>query len=163
MLQHYQSGAQTRLVPELMAAVPETYVEVHPDTATRAGLADGDLADVVSRRGTVRARVRCVPTIRVDLVFLPFHFPGDGQGEPADQPGAGPDQPDAGVQGVRGAAGGSHVRRKIVIVGYGMAGARLAEEIRRRDTDGVAADRARRRARTPRTTGSCCPVWSVAG
>jgi assimilatory nitrate reductase catalytic subunit len=79
VLQHYQSGAQTRLVPELMAAVPEMYVEVHPDTAARAGFADGDLADVVSRRGTVRARVRCVPTIRVDLVFLPFHFPGDAR------------------------------------------------------------------------------------
>jgi assimilatory nitrate reductase catalytic subunit len=79
VLQHYQSGAQTRLVPELLAAVPEAYVEVHPDTATRAGLADGDLADIVSRRGTVRARVRCVPTIRIDLVFLPFHFPGAGR------------------------------------------------------------------------------------
>jgi assimilatory nitrate reductase catalytic subunit len=79
VLQHYQSGAQTRLVPELVAAVPEVYVEVHPDTAARAGLADGDLADVVSRRGTVRARVRCVATIRVDLVFLPFHFPGTGR------------------------------------------------------------------------------------
>jgi assimilatory nitrate reductase catalytic subunit len=76
VLAHYQSGAQTRLVPELMAAAPEAHVEVHPDTAARAGLADGDLADVVSRRGTVRARVRCVATIRVDLVFLPFHFPG---------------------------------------------------------------------------------------
>jgi assimilatory nitrate reductase catalytic subunit len=79
VLQHYQSGAQTRLVPELMAAVPELYVEVHPDTAARAGVVDGDLADVTSRRGTVRARVRCVPTIRVDLVFLPFHFPGDAR------------------------------------------------------------------------------------
>jgi assimilatory nitrate reductase catalytic subunit len=79
VLQHYQSGAQTRLVPELMAAVPEMYVEVHPDTAARAGLENGDLADVVSRRGTVRARVRCVATIRIDLVFLPFHFPGAGR------------------------------------------------------------------------------------
>lgn len=79
VLAHYQSGAQTRLVPELMAAVPEMYVEVHPDTAARAGLENGDLADVVSRRGTVRARVRCVPTIRIDLVFLPFHFPGAGR------------------------------------------------------------------------------------
>jgi assimilatory nitrate reductase catalytic subunit len=79
VLQHYQSGAQTRLVPELLRAVPEVFVEVHPDTAARAGVADGDLADVVSRRGVVRARVRYVPTIRVDLVFLPFHFPGDAR------------------------------------------------------------------------------------
>ena len=75
VLQHYQSGAQTRRIAELTAAVPEAYVEVHPDTAERAGLADGDLAAVTSRRGAVRARVRCVPTLRPDLVFLPFHFP----------------------------------------------------------------------------------------
>jgi assimilatory nitrate reductase catalytic subunit len=76
VLQHYQSGAQTRLVEELVAIVPEAFVEVHPDTAERAGLADGDAAVVSSRRGAVRAKVRCTPTIRPDLVFLPFHFPG---------------------------------------------------------------------------------------
>lgn len=77
VLQHYQSGAQTRLVAELVGAVPEAFVEVHPDTAARAGLADGDWAMVVSRRGQVRARVRGVAGMRPDLVFLPFHFPGD--------------------------------------------------------------------------------------
>jgi assimilatory nitrate reductase catalytic subunit len=77
VLQHYQSGAQTRLVPELTGAVPDVFVEVHPDTARRAGLADGELAAVASRRGEVRARVRCVESLRPDLVFVPFHFPGD--------------------------------------------------------------------------------------
>ncbi|HVV21645.1 MAG TPA: molybdopterin oxidoreductase family protein, partial [Pseudonocardiaceae bacterium] len=76
VLQHYQSGAQTRRVPELMAAVPEVFVEIHPDTAARNGLVDGGFARVRSRRGAVRARVRCVPTMRWDVVFLPFHFPG---------------------------------------------------------------------------------------
>ena len=76
VLQHYQSGAQTRRVAELMAAVPEVYVEVHPDTAARAGLDEGDAALVSSRRGQVRATVRCVPSMRADVVFLPFHFPG---------------------------------------------------------------------------------------
>ncbi|MGW5264869.1 molybdopterin oxidoreductase family protein [Microbispora sp. NPDC004025] len=76
VLQHYQSGAQTRRVEELRAAVPEAYVEVHPDTARRAGLRDGAAAQVVGRRGRVLARVRCVPSMRPDVVFLPFHFPG---------------------------------------------------------------------------------------
>ncbi|USX56765.1 molybdopterin oxidoreductase family protein [Lentzea sp. HUAS12] len=79
VLQHYQSGAQTRRIGELLAAVPEMYVEVHPDTASRAGLAAGESAHVVSRRGTVTAVVRCVPSMRPDAVFLPFHFPGDGR------------------------------------------------------------------------------------
>jgi assimilatory nitrate reductase catalytic subunit len=76
VLQHYQSGAQTRLVAELCGAIDEVFVEVHPDTAGRAGLADGALAAVVSRRGQVIARVRYVPSMRPDVVFLPFHFPG---------------------------------------------------------------------------------------
>ena len=76
VLQHYQSGAQTRRIAELTAVVPEVFVEVHPDTAARSGLADGDCALVRSRRGETVARVRCVPSMRADLVFLPFHFPG---------------------------------------------------------------------------------------
>ena len=30
-----------------------------------------------SRRSEVRARVRYVPSLRSDVVFLPFHFPGE--------------------------------------------------------------------------------------
>ncbi|MCX6463543.1 MAG: molybdopterin oxidoreductase family protein, partial [Pseudonocardiales bacterium] len=78
VLVHYQSGAQTRRVAELAAISPEAFVEVHPATAARSGLADGDRALVLSRRGTVRARVRATPTLRPDTVFLPFHFGGDG-------------------------------------------------------------------------------------
>ncbi|TVT56389.1 molybdopterin oxidoreductase family protein [Amycolatopsis rhizosphaerae] len=76
VLQHYQSGAQTRLITELNDVVPEAYVEVHPDTAARCGLAEGDWARVSSRRGSTRARVRCVASMRPDVVFLPFHFGG---------------------------------------------------------------------------------------
>ncbi|WP_414937041.1 molybdopterin oxidoreductase family protein [Amycolatopsis sp. cmx-11-51] len=79
ILQHYQSGAQTRLVKELNDVAAEAFVEVHPDTAAHAGLAEGDLAVVRSRRGETVARVRCVPSLRPDLVFLPFHFPGAGR------------------------------------------------------------------------------------
>ena len=77
VLQHYQSGAQTRLVDELLSAVPEVFLEVHPDTADRAGLTDGGMVRVVSRRGEMSARVRHVASIRPDTVFLPFHFAGD--------------------------------------------------------------------------------------
>ncbi|MTD55077.1 molybdopterin oxidoreductase family protein [Amycolatopsis pithecellobii] len=76
VLQHYQSGAQTRLITELTDAVPEAYVEVHPDTAARYDLGDGDWAQLKSRRGAMTARVRCVSSMRADLVFLPFHFAG---------------------------------------------------------------------------------------
>ncbi|QUH02776.1 molybdopterin oxidoreductase family protein [Saccharopolyspora erythraea] len=75
VLAQYQSGAQTRRVPDLNAAAPESFVEIHPDTADRAGLSDGGLARVSSARGHTVARVRLVGTMRTDTVFLPFHFP----------------------------------------------------------------------------------------
>ncbi|MEW2067740.1 molybdopterin oxidoreductase family protein [Streptomyces sp. NPDC007346] len=79
VLAHYQSGAQTRRVPELVAAAAEAFVEVHPETALRAGVHDGRLARVVSRRGATVARVRTIASLRTDTVFLPFHFPGAGR------------------------------------------------------------------------------------
>ncbi|MGV9361423.1 molybdopterin oxidoreductase family protein [Amycolatopsis sp. NPDC003731] len=77
VLQHYQSGAQTRLIGELNEVVPEAFVEVHPDTAKRAGLEEGDRALIRSRRGETVARVRFAQSLKPDLVFLPFHFPGE--------------------------------------------------------------------------------------
>ncbi|MEV4149531.1 molybdopterin oxidoreductase family protein [Amycolatopsis sp. NPDC049691] len=77
VLQHYQSGAQTRLIGELNDVVPEVFVEVHPDTAKRAGLEEGDPARIRSRRGETVAKVRFAQSLRPDLVFLPFHFPGE--------------------------------------------------------------------------------------
>ncbi|MFF4604887.1 molybdopterin oxidoreductase family protein [Streptomyces sp. NPDC001339] len=76
---HYQSGAQTRRVAELSEAVPEAFVEIHPDTAARFGLTDRSLARITSARGGMTARVRLDPTLRADTVFVPFHFTGDGR------------------------------------------------------------------------------------
>jgi assimilatory nitrate reductase catalytic subunit len=77
LLEHYQSGAQTRRVPELSAAQPEPRLQMHPATALPLGIADGDLAEISNGRGTVRARAELTGDIRPDTLFLPFHFPGE--------------------------------------------------------------------------------------
>lgn len=79
VLAHYQSGAQTRRVPELAAAAGPMFVQVHPDTAARAGVCEGDDAVVVGRRGRVDVAVQCDDSMRLDTVFLPFHFAGDAR------------------------------------------------------------------------------------
>ncbi|MFJ8111572.1 molybdopterin oxidoreductase family protein [Streptomyces sp. NPDC096132] len=79
VLAHYQSGTQTRRVAELTEAVPEPFVEVHPDTAALYGLEEQSLALVSSARGSMTARVRLDGTMRLDTVFLPFHFPDEGR------------------------------------------------------------------------------------
>ena len=78
LLEHYQSGAQTRRVPELLDAQPDLRASLHPATAERLGIADGDPVAITNRRGTVRGRARLTPDIRPDAVFLPFHY-GDAE------------------------------------------------------------------------------------
>jgi len=79
LLVHYQSGSQTRRVPSLMAAAPEAFVEVHPDTASALGIEEGLPVKVVTRRGSVTCAARLSRAIRFDTVFMPFHFAGAGR------------------------------------------------------------------------------------
>ncbi len=78
VLQHYQSGAQTRRVDELNAAQPAPFVEVNPLLAHRLGIAEGMPVRLTSARGEVTATARLTPDIRPDTVFMPFHWAGEG-------------------------------------------------------------------------------------
>ncbi|MFC5503294.1 molybdopterin oxidoreductase family protein [Lysinimonas soli] len=78
LLGQYQSGTQTRRVPELMASHPHAEAQLHPAAAAGLGLADGDQVELSTPRGTVRCRVAVSADIRYDTVFLPFHF-ADGE------------------------------------------------------------------------------------
>ena len=78
LLEHYQSGAQTRRVPELANAQPELRATLHPAAAERYGIADGDPVELSNARGTVRATALLSGDVRPGDVFVPFHFAGDG-------------------------------------------------------------------------------------
>jgi assimilatory nitrate reductase catalytic subunit len=75
-LAQYQSGTQTRRVEQLAKLAPEPVLEINPVAARRAGVADGALVTLVSRRGTAIARARITRDIREDTVFVPFHWGG---------------------------------------------------------------------------------------
>ncbi len=79
VLAQYQSGAQTRRVPELNAAAPGPFVQLHPRLAERIGVGEGDRVAVVSRRGRAVAPARISTAIRADTVFMPFHWAGEGR------------------------------------------------------------------------------------
>jgi assimilatory nitrate reductase catalytic subunit len=76
LLEHYQSGSQTRRVEELDSAQPLARVQVHPATAARLGIAPGAPVRVASARGAVDCVAEVTADIRHDTVFLPFHFAG---------------------------------------------------------------------------------------
>lgn len=78
VLAQYQTGTQTRRVPELAAAEPAAFAEIHPDTARQHGLRAGDAVRLTTRRGTARMAVRLTRDIRRDTVFVPFHWSGEG-------------------------------------------------------------------------------------
>lgn len=75
LLEHYQSGAQTRRVSELMASQPEAKMQIHPAAAASMGITDGAFVSVANERGEVVCRAELSTAIRPETVFLPFHFP----------------------------------------------------------------------------------------
>ena len=78
LLQHYQSGAQTRRVPELAEAEPEVFAEIHPRVAAQLGIADGRPVRLRTDRGSMVLPARVTADVRPDTVFVPFHFGGAG-------------------------------------------------------------------------------------
>ncbi|MGI4945181.1 MAG: molybdopterin oxidoreductase family protein, partial [Janthinobacterium lividum] len=76
---HYQTGAQTRRVPELAEAEPDAFVEIHPETARGLGIAAGDPVRLVTRRGSAVVKARMSRDIRLDTVFAPFHWGGSAR------------------------------------------------------------------------------------
>lgn len=78
VLAHYQSGTQTRRIQALNEAEPEPFAEIHPDAARDAGVVQGGMVRLVTRRGAAELRARFDPTMRLDTVFVPFHWGGAG-------------------------------------------------------------------------------------
>ena len=70
----------------------------------RLGIADGDWATVETRRGALTLPRPVVATIRPDTIFIPYHWPGGAERQPAHHRGPGSDLEDSRVQGVRRAA-----------------------------------------------------------
>jgi assimilatory nitrate reductase catalytic subunit len=76
VMAQYQTGVQTRRVGELSEAEPGGFVEIHPDTARGLGVRAGDMVRLSTRRGSVDLPARISRDIRLDTVFVPFHWGG---------------------------------------------------------------------------------------
>lgn len=84
-LYHFHTRTKTGRAPQLQAAAPEVWVEVSVHDAEVLGLAEGDLADVATPRGGLRARTR-ISEIRKGVAFVPFHY-GYWDTETGHEPG----------------------------------------------------------------------------
>jgi assimilatory nitrate reductase catalytic subunit len=79
VMAQYQSGTQTRRVPSLCEADPQPFAEMHPQIAATYGIGAGDWVALRTRRGQIRVKARLNPSMRLDTVFLPFHWAGAGR------------------------------------------------------------------------------------
>jgi ferredoxin-nitrate reductase len=70
---HWHTRTKTARSPELNAAEPDVFVEISSDDAATLGISEGDLVDIRSRRGELRAKARLGWLVR-GHVFLPFHY-----------------------------------------------------------------------------------------
>ncbi len=77
VVSHFLSGTQTRRIGALVDQTSEPFCEMHPQLATKLGIADCDFVKVESRRGHVVVHAKVVKTIRPDTVFVPYHWPHD--------------------------------------------------------------------------------------
>jgi formate dehydrogenase major subunit len=74
LLQHWHTGSMTRRSYALDAISPRPEVYIHPDDAAELGLADGEMARVTSRRGTIVLATRLSHREGRGSCFIPFHF-----------------------------------------------------------------------------------------
>jgi ferredoxin-nitrate reductase len=145
--EHWHTLTRTGKSAALRAAAPEPVLELHPDDA--AGLEDGDKARIVSRRGTALARVALVDTLPRGVAFVPFHWgalhagPGAGAVNATTHGATDPTshQPELKALAVRvepvAVRPPRTVRepRRVVVVGTGMSGLAVVEELLRRQPD----------------------------
>jgi anaerobic selenocysteine-containing dehydrogenase len=70
---HFHTRTKTGRAPELQRAAPDVWVEASADDADAQGWSEGDLLEIVTPRGEVRAPLR-VTGVRPGVLFLPFHY-----------------------------------------------------------------------------------------
>ena len=73
-LYHFHTSTMTRKVEGLSALNSEELLKIHPDDASRLGIADGEMVRVRSRRGEVTTKVKLTDICPPGVVSSTFHF-----------------------------------------------------------------------------------------
>ena len=90
VMAQYQSGTQTRRIAMLNNSAPESFVQIHPSMARTYGVADGDTVQLTTRRGAATMKAQLTSTIRMDTLFVPFHYGGAGRANSLTNPALDP-------------------------------------------------------------------------
>lgn len=75
------AGMETRASKYLSRITPEMFADIHPELAVKHGIKNWDFVWVYSPEGTkIKVRARIVPSVKPNMIFLPFHWAGYMQG-----------------------------------------------------------------------------------
>jgi len=74
VLYQYHTGTMTMKSEGLNDRAPESFVEISRKDAETYGLEDGNMVNVISRRGEIQARLKISRKAVSGTVFIPFHF-----------------------------------------------------------------------------------------
>jgi len=74
ILQHFHTGTMSRHSEVLDTLVSVGAIEINPRDAEKLGLADGDTAEISSRRGKIQIAARLTERVPPGTVFLAFHY-----------------------------------------------------------------------------------------
>ncbi len=70
----WHTMTRSGISPRLGQHLPEPFVEIHPDDATRSGVADGDFARVITDYGQCTLRVAVSERQQRGMLFAPIHW-----------------------------------------------------------------------------------------
>src|SRR5258708_7193276 len=70
----WHTMSRTGTIARLFAHEPEPRLTVHPEDLSRAGIDDGDLVQVLSRRGRITLQAAADPDLMRGVVFVPMHW-----------------------------------------------------------------------------------------
>lgn len=71
---HWHTLTRTAKSEKLVRREPNPFVEIHPDDARELNVAEGDMVQVSSRRGTIALPARLKDGVNRGMVFVPFHW-----------------------------------------------------------------------------------------
>ena len=74
LLEHFNTGEMSRRTTKLSKLKPSSYLDMNPEDAREAGLAEGDTVRLTSPYGVVRLPLRLEASLQRGYLFAPIHF-----------------------------------------------------------------------------------------
>ena len=81
---HFHTRTKTGRSPQLQAAAPDVWVEIHEEDASSRGISEGDRVRIENARGYIEAKARLTVGRRGEI-FVPFHYGSANYGPPEEE------------------------------------------------------------------------------